>query len=146
MLCMTLDFPLLAMLYSAPHTVKSPCYFQTAITLYTCHVSSLAISQMKDLFNIYSPMYDRTIFACIFSAKSEHKKFLVHFITKFLDRWNHSELPWTGYYIITLVPYSSAFKVSLWRHTTITIWANHSAGTQYVQARNIWVYMLICSS
>ena len=83
MLCILLDFPLLAMLYSAPHTVRSPCYFPTAITLHTDCASSIAIPQMKDLFIIYSSMYDTTIFVRPISAKSKLEKILSTFYYQF---------------------------------------------------------------
>ena len=92
-LCVPLDFPLLTMLFSAPHMIESPCYFPTAITLHTSCVSSIFILQMKDLFKIYPSMYDMTIFVWKINAQSKLEKILSTFYYQF---FRQLDPPWTA--------------------------------------------------
>ena len=83
--------------------VRSPCYFPTAITLYTDSVSSLAMHQLKDLFKIYSSMYNTTIVVCKISAQSKLEKILSTFYYQFF--WPLEPLG-TGCDVMTSVAYS----------------------------------------
>ena len=115
-MCILLDFLLFAMLYSAPHMVRSPCYFPTAITLYTDSVSSLAMHQLNYLFKIYSSMYNTTIVVCKISAQSKLEKILSTFYYQFF--WPLEPLG-TGCDVMTSVAYEAQVQLPKYCYSII---------------------------